>query len=165
MKLPELNRLFYSFTLLFLFFYSSNLKSQVTIGMLDPPHESAVLELKSDNNNMGFLATRIALSDIFDTSTIASPATGLLVYNTKNSDVNDVPVVQHQVKADKFYYRGGNQWIEIISMTEVRRNIELSLSELGVSRPALYTLNATDSLMNGSNPTAKPFRNMLAFTP
>lgn len=133
--------------------------------MLDPPHESAVLELKSDNNNMGFLATRIALSDIFDTSTIASPATGLLVYNTKNSDVNDVPVVQHQVKADKFYYRGGNQWIEIISMTEVRRNIELSLSELGVSRPALYTLNATDSLMNGSNPTAKPFRNMLAFTP
>ena len=54
--------------------------AQVTIGSGDPPHASAVLELKT--NDKGFLGPRIALTSPTDQTTILSPAIGLLVYNT-----------------------------------------------------------------------------------
>lgn len=44
------------------------------------PQSSAILELESTNK--GFLAPRVTLSSNTDATTISSPATGLLVYNT-----------------------------------------------------------------------------------
>lgn len=53
--------------------------AQVGIGT-NNPHPSAVLDLES--TNQGVLLPRVALTGTGDTSTIASPATSLMVYNT-----------------------------------------------------------------------------------
>lgn len=57
----------------------------VGIGTTEP-NASAILELNvnqlANGSKKGFLAPRVALSAYNDTSTITSPATGLLVYNT-----------------------------------------------------------------------------------
>ena len=44
------------------------------------PHASAKLDVSATNK--GFLPPRIALLSITDVATIASPATGLIIYNT-----------------------------------------------------------------------------------
>lgn len=59
--------------------------SQVGIGTTNPSSSSA-LEIRS--NNSGLLIPRISLISTTDNTTIASPATSLLVYNTSSS--NDV---------------------------------------------------------------------------
>jgi hypothetical protein len=64
---------------LLLLFISFNLFSQVGIGTANP-NPSAALDIVSSNS--GLLIPRIALSSTTDVSTIPSPATSLLVYNT-----------------------------------------------------------------------------------
>jgi hypothetical protein len=68
----------YLFTFLFILgcFWSI---SQVGIGT-NTPDQSAILDLTSTNK--GVLITRIALTSNLDVTTIPSPATGLLIYNT-----------------------------------------------------------------------------------
>jgi len=61
--------------------------AQVGIGTADPD-SSSILELKSDNS--GFLLTRVSLTNVTDTSTIPSPAEGLIVYNL-SSNCNIIP--------------------------------------------------------------------------
>ena len=56
--------------------------AQIGIGTADPD-SSSLLELKS--NNRGFLLPRVALTDVTDTSTIPSPADGLMVYNLSSN--------------------------------------------------------------------------------
>ena len=56
--------------------------AQVGIGTVNPD-SSSILELKS--NNSGFLLPRVALTDVTDTSTIPSPAKGLMVYNLSSN--------------------------------------------------------------------------------
>mgnify|MGYP001157193771 FL=1 len=56
--------------------------AQIGIGTADPD-SSSLLELQS--NNRGFLLPRVALTDVTDTSTIPSPADGLMVYNLSSN--------------------------------------------------------------------------------
>jgi len=170
MELPDLNRLYYSFILLFLFFYSSNLKSQVTIGSLEPPHKSAVLELKSENNNMGFKGPDVILKDIYDTSIVKNPATGLLVFNTTDSP--EEVAISERVSRNKYYYWSGTQWSEVIDWVNIEDNVEQIFSGMGVPRPAIFSLDGTARIytnvftnMKGinnpfatSNPMALPFK-------
>ena len=65
------------------------------------PDASAKLDVSSTNK--GFLPPRVTLTGISDNSTIANPATGLLVYNTGNN----------VGLAAGYYYWNGNAWATI----------------------------------------------------
>jgi len=160
MKLPELNRLCYSFILLFLFFYSSSLKSQVTIGSLEPPHKSAVLELKSENNNMGFKGPDVMLKDIYDTSIVKNPATGLLVFNTTDSP--EEVAISERVSRNKYYYWSGTQWSEVIDWVNIEDNVEQIFSGMGVPRPAIFSLDGTERIYKNVFTNMKGINNPFA---
>jgi hypothetical protein len=69
------------------------------------PHPSAMLDVK--NPNKGFLAPRVALAAVTDVATIASPATGLLVYNTNVTITNG--------SGAGYYYFNGTSWSSLVS--------------------------------------------------
>jgi hypothetical protein len=64
------------------------------------PNASAKLDVFS--NNKGFLPPRVSLTDIYDQTTIPSPATGLLVYCKGDAGL-----------AAGYYYWNGNAWATI----------------------------------------------------
>ncbi len=72
------------------------------------PHPSAMLDIKSSNK--GLLPPRVGLISITDITTIASPATGLLVYNTNSSILNG--------SGSGYYYYNGIKWIYCGSDTQ-----------------------------------------------
>jgi len=67
------------------------------------PASSAMLEVKSANK--GFLPPRVSLTGTADVSTIPSPATGLLVFNTNPSMANG--------SGAGFYYYNGVKWVNL----------------------------------------------------
>jgi hypothetical protein len=86
--------------------FSSGAMAQTGVGINpsgNPAHASAGLDV--DFNNRGVLVPRVALSSSFDVSTIPSPATSLLVYNTALS--GDV--------TPGFYFFNGATWERIQS--------------------------------------------------
>ena len=136
-----------SFLLLFLFSTQLiTMYAQVTIGSHDISDESAILALKPENNNQGFLMPKIKLKNIYDQTTIKEPATGLLVFNTENSNPIEVPEKSERVKANRFYYWTGKKWIEFTNKHYVRKNMEQIFANIGAPRPALYALNGTDKI-------------------
>jgi hypothetical protein len=77
--------------------------SQTTVITNDPAYTgntSAILDVKSTSK--GFMPPRVALTGKSDVTTIPSPATGLLVYNTNTSSSGGV--------FPGFYYYNGNSW-------------------------------------------------------
>ena len=68
------------------------------------PDASSILEVKSANK--GVLIPRISLTGTFDVSTIASPATSLLVYNI--ASVSDV--------TPGYYYWDGTKWVRLLNV-------------------------------------------------
>jgi hypothetical protein len=68
------------------------------------PHASAILELRA--TNQGFLLPRINLTSINDNTTIASPATGLMVYNTNAAITGGNGI--------GFYFWNGSQWSQAV---------------------------------------------------
>lgn len=93
-------RIFYFFISFFSFFFISN--AQVGIGTTSP-NPSSVLDVTSLNK--GVLLPRVALTGTSDTSTISSPAEGLIVYN--NVTTSDV--------TPGFYYWNGSIWTRFVS--------------------------------------------------
>ncbi|MBL3548845.1 hypothetical protein [Chryseobacterium sp. KMC2] len=85
-------------------FTSINIFGQVGINTTQP-HPSAALEVAGDHK--GFLLPRVTLTATTDNTTIAAPATGLLVYNTATSGTVPDDVVPGQ------YYYNGSQWIRL----------------------------------------------------
>ena len=71
------------------------------------PNSSAMLDVKSSTK--GFLPPRVTLTGTTDVSTIASPATGLFVYNTATAGVSP-----SNVTAGLYYY-DGSKWVRIIN--------------------------------------------------
>ncbi|MES2850067.1 MAG: hypothetical protein V4685_13495 [Bacteroidota bacterium] len=69
------------------------------------PHASAALDITAANK--GLLPPRVALTGINDVSTIATPATGLLVYNTANAGTAPNNVVPG------YYYYTGQAWLRL----------------------------------------------------
>ena len=80
-------------------FFSMHLFAQTGIGT-NTPNPSAKLDVFSSNK--GFLPPRVSLTDIYDQTTIASPATGLLVYCKGDAGL-----------AAGYYYWNGNAWATI----------------------------------------------------
>lgn len=83
-------------------------QAQVGIGT-STPHSSAQLQVSS--NSKGFLLPSISLTGTNDASTIASPATGLLVYNTNT-------VTGSNAVIPGFYYYNGSSWVRLIVPTD-----------------------------------------------
>lgn len=81
------------------FIFSSQLFAQTGIGTTTP-NASAKLDVYATNK--GFLPPRVSLTDIYDQTTIASPATGLLVYCKGDAGL-----------AAGYYYWNGNAWATI----------------------------------------------------
>jgi len=71
------------------------------------PDASSIFEVRATNK--GVLITRVALTGALDVTTIASPATSLLVYNTATAGVapNDV--------SPGYYYWNGSQWVKFFT--------------------------------------------------
>jgi hypothetical protein len=84
---------------LFFFLFSVQLYAQTGIGTTTP-NASAKLDVFSTNK--GFLPPRVALTGIYDATTIASPATGLLVYCTGTGGL-----------ASGYYFWNGTAWATI----------------------------------------------------
>lgn len=77
--------------------------SQTTVITNDPSYtgnSSAILDVKATSK--GFLPPRVALTGKSDVTTIPSPATGLMVYNTHTSSSGDV--------SPGYYYYNGTSW-------------------------------------------------------
>ena len=85
--------------------------AQVGIGTTGIENASAKLEVKA--SNQGFLPPRVALQGTDDASlstpSIASPATGLLVYNTATAGTGTTAVTPG------FYFYDGSRWQRIIN--------------------------------------------------
>lgn len=86
--------------------FSLNAFAQVGIGTTNPD-ASAALEVKS--NSKGFLPPRVSLTSISDVSTISSPATGLMVYNTATAGTSPNNVTPG------FYFFDGSKWMRIVN--------------------------------------------------
>nr|WP_315140971.1 hypothetical protein [uncultured Flavobacterium sp.] len=80
--------------------------AQVGIGTTTPD-TSAKLEVNASNK--GFLPPRVTLTGTADITTIASPATGLFVYNTATAGTAPSNV------SPGFYYYDGSKWQRIIN--------------------------------------------------
>lgn len=78
-----------------LFLLSFEIYAQVGIGVTTP-HASAALEVVASSNNKGVLITRLSKTQ---RDAIASPATGLLIYQTDNTE--------------GFYYYNGSAWTAV----------------------------------------------------
>ena len=120
------------------------INAQVTIGSLDPPHSSAVLELKTSDK--GFLGPQVNLTDIWDKVTVPDYTDGLLVLNMNDSN-NDIPI-EDGVKSGKYYYWHDDRWIELVIRKTMTENIEQTLSFKGIPRPAIFTLNGTQHIFS-----------------
>lgn len=116
--------------------------SQIVIGTTEQPHPGAVLELKSPDK--GFLGPRVALKSIWDKLTVPDYTDGLLVFNTEDSDT-DIPVGD-RVKSNKYYYWSTDRWIQVVGRQTLIENIEQALSNLGVPRPAIFSLNGNQHI-------------------
>lgn len=78
--------------------------AQIGVGTTSP-HSSAALDITSTNK--GFLPPRISLTSTTDVSTVSSPATGLLIYNTSISGTfpNNI--------SRGYYFFNGTKWIPL----------------------------------------------------
>ncbi len=81
------------------------LLSQTGIGTTTP-HVSAKLEVAATNR--GFLPPRVALTGTNDLSTIATPATGLVVFNTATAGTTPNNVLPG------YYYYDGTKWNQLV---------------------------------------------------
>jgi hypothetical protein len=80
--------------------------AQVGIGT-STPNASAGLEISASSK--GFLPPRVTLTGTSDNSTISSPATGLLVYNTATAGVSPANVTPG------YYYYDGAKWQRFVN--------------------------------------------------
>lgn len=140
-------------------FFVTKLNAQVTIGDLTPPHESAVLEIKTDDK--GFLGPQVELKSTLDTETIPNAQIGLMVLNTKDSDPDEVIAISERVRAYKYYYWEGTRWVQIVGRQLLATNIEEALATIGIPRPAIFLLDGTDQIFLDPYPDMRGVVNLL----
>jgi hypothetical protein len=109
---------------IFLFFSVIATNAQTGIGTTTPD-ASAKLDVSSTNK--GFLPPRVTLTNVTDNTTIANPATGLLVYNTGNN----------AGLVAGYYYWNGASWATIATAS----GYAVGSSYLRGSRSAAQTTN------------------------
>ncbi len=115
----------------------TQLKAQTGIGTTSP-HASAKLEVSSTNK--GFLPPRVTLTSVTDAATIASPATGLLVYNTGSVGLEA-----------GYYYWNGARWATIATANSPNQTVDY----VSVTRTSVQTVSVGSNILfnqiNGGN--------------
>lgn len=117
--------------LLALILLSQSIHAQ-NIGISDvaiTPDASAMLEVKASNK--GLLIPRVSLLSTTDNTTIASPATSLLVYN--EATANDV--------TPGYYYWTGSKWMRLLAVDD---KVAWLLTGNSGTTPATNFLGTTD---------------------
>ncbi|MBN2776434.1 MAG: hypothetical protein JXR36_02250 [Bacteroidales bacterium] len=121
----------------FLILFSVNSFSQVAINSTgNTPDNSAMLDISASNK--GLLIPRIALTGTSDITTINSPITSLLIYNT--ATVSDV--------APGFYFFNGSEWTPV---GEDAYTFENGLTESGSHTVGLGGTLSTNTTINFSS--------------
>lgn len=112
------------------------------------PNSSAMLDVKSTNK--GFLPPRVSLTSTADVTTVASPANGLLVYNTNTSITNGTGI--------GLYYYNGTRWVPcgqdntiVIQGTWNIRNHEQELYSTNTMSSKVILLLTNSTLAFNSN--------------
>lgn len=158
--MKRVDNLIYVAILSMLLFISPVVSGQVTIGNGEPPHPSAVLDLKTTENNKGFLGPRVSLIQADRGDPIVNPARGLLVYNLSDSPAGVEE--ENRVEADRFYYWAGNKWLAFVGEKIIETVIKESLDNLGIPRSAIFILNQNDPSVTQvmTNPVQFGIRNI-----
>ena len=104
------------------------------------PNASAVLDVSASNK--GFLPPRVALNSTTDAATIATPAAGLLVYNTATAGTSPTNVVPG------YYYYTGVSWFRISNPGSASGDMQYWNGSQWVLIPAGVT-GATLTICNG----------------
>lgn len=130
-------------TLFFVIFYLIAFTSIAQTGIgTTTPDPSAKLDLSSTNK--GFLPPRVTLTSITDITTIANPATALLVYNT-GSNVN---------LSAGYYYWNGTNWARISSNGTILASNAVTVSATGTApTTGTRTIDKTFAVDNGATKT------------
>ncbi|MCH7403726.1 hypothetical protein ACFOUP_11140 [Belliella kenyensis] len=115
----------------------SELMSQTGVSTTSP-HPSAIMHMNVNSlpvgQKRGFLFPRVSLSSITQGSPIASPVTGLWVYNTQNTTgVNGVT-------ANRLYVWNGSSWEKYVTLQEL----------IAYLSPLDYYLSATSTFLLSS---------------
>ena len=118
-------------------FILSLIFSQITLAQVgigtSAPNTSAMLDVTSTDK--GLLAPRISLIGTLDTSTIATPATGLLIYNTSTAGSGATAI------SPGFYFYTGSKWERLLNTDSI------------TSIPFSGTISATAFVGDGSGLT------------
>ncbi|MFS4429105.1 hypothetical protein [Chryseobacterium sp. S90] len=122
--------LFLGFTIISSYLFSQT--GGVGIGT-SSPDASAILDINSTNK--GVLAPRISLTSITDATTIPSPATGLLVYNTGTAGLTFTGYV----------FWNGSQWRGLDNSSLTIGTIDNLLCNGATLSPSTYTQNVVYS--------------------
>lgn len=122
--------------LVFLFFVQVAI-AQTGIGTTTP-HASAKLEIAA--NDKGFLPPRIVLTSATDGTTIPSPATGLLIYNTATAGSATNNVVPG------YYYWNGTSWIQIANGLIIDSSKSSSFTLAATDNNKIFFINAVSTV-------------------
>ena len=136
--------------LLFINFFST---AQVKIGSVETPiHQSAVLELSS--NNKGLVLPHVQLNSITDIATVEDPKKGMLVYNTKDSGSGI-----NKVYSGHIYFYNGVAWDIIMDKSAISlldiptiyaKGKRLVPKRIGRVHDFDFDLNDRDLIMNAN---------------
>lgn len=123
--------------LFFFLFFIQIAIAQTGIGTTTP-NASAKLEVYATNK--GFLPPRIALTATTDASTIASPAAGLLIYNTATAGAAPSNVVPG------YYYWNGIAWIQIAGGLVIDATKTASFSLAAADNNKLFFISSASTV-------------------
>ena len=123
--------------LFFFLFFIQIAIAQTGIGTTTP-NASAKLEVYATNK--GFLPPRIALTATTDASTIASPAAGLLIYNTATAGAAPNNVVPG------YYYWNGTAWIQIAGGLVIDATKTASFSLAAADNNKLFFISSASTV-------------------
>jgi hypothetical protein len=108
--------------------------AQLGVGT-NSPDASAQLDVTASNK--GFLAPRIALASATDVTTIATPATGLMIYNTATAGTSPNNVTPG------YYYYDGVKWVRFIN-SQPSATISFNTADPNSGSPT-FTPNTTQN--------------------
>ncbi len=126
-------KLFFSSCLFLLLTAPSH--AQVGIGT---SNVNSSARLQVDATNKGFLPPRVALTGTADVSTISTPATGLLVYNTATAGTSPSNVTPG------FYYYDGAKWQRIINQ-QPDATVNFNTADPNTGSPTFTPANAAST--------------------